>query len=49
LPVVDADGRPLGILDVTDVVGSGLVNAGSVAWPLPAFPPCVEDAWTDPA
>jgi arabinose-5-phosphate isomerase len=49
LPVVDADGRPLGILDVTDVVGRRLVNAGTVAWPLPAPPPCVEDAWTDPA
>ena len=27
LPVVDDQGRPMGILDVTDVVGTGLVNA----------------------
>jgi arabinose-5-phosphate isomerase len=27
LPVVDDHGRPMGILDVTDVVGTGLVNA----------------------
>jgi arabinose-5-phosphate isomerase len=26
LPVVDFDGRPLGVLDVTDVVGAGLVD-----------------------
>ncbi len=26
LPVVDVDGRPLGVLDVTDVVGTGLVE-----------------------
>jgi len=26
LPVVDLDGRPLGVLDVTDVVGADLVN-----------------------
>jgi arabinose-5-phosphate isomerase len=49
LPVVDADGRPLGILDVTDVVGTGLVNAGSVARPLAPAPPRLEDSRTHPA
>jgi arabinose-5-phosphate isomerase len=55
LPVVDADGRPLGILDVTDVVGTGLINAGSVALgSSPAVgsssaPHPTEDAWIAPA
>jgi len=49
LPVVDADGRPLGILDVTDVVGTGLVSAGSGARPLPPSQPRLEDSWTHPA
>jgi arabinose-5-phosphate isomerase len=44
LPVVDGDGRPIGILDVTDVVGSGLVHAGIVR---PTSPP--EASFTAPA
>jgi arabinose-5-phosphate isomerase len=49
LPVVDGDGRPLGILDVTDVVATGLVNAGSVGWTSAASPPLAEEPWTAPA
>jgi arabinose-5-phosphate isomerase len=48
LPVVDGDGHPLGILDVTDVVATGLVNAGSVGW-TSASPPFAEEPWTAPA
>jgi arabinose-5-phosphate isomerase len=48
LPVVDADGRPIGILDVTDVVGSGLMDRGSVGR-APQAPPTAEDSWIDPA
>ncbi|HEV8066909.1 MAG TPA: KpsF/GutQ family sugar-phosphate isomerase [Planctomycetaceae bacterium] len=49
LPVVDADGRPLGILDVTDVVGAGLDNGGPVARPLPLSPSRLEDSLSHPA
>jgi arabinose-5-phosphate isomerase len=49
LPVVDGDGRPLGILDVTDVVATGLVNAGSVGWTSAGSPPLAEEPWTAPA
>ena len=49
LPVVDADGRPLGILDVTDVVGTGLVNTEPVARPLAPSRPRLDDSWTHPA
>ncbi len=48
LPVVDSDGRPLGILDVTDVVGTDLVNAGTSGWTSSASPPA-EDTWIAPA
>jgi arabinose-5-phosphate isomerase len=49
LPVVDGDEHPLGILDVTDVVATGLVNAGSVGWTSAAPPPIAEEPWTAPA
>jgi arabinose-5-phosphate isomerase len=49
LPVVDGDGRPLGILDVTDVVGAGFIEDRS-AGPTPSgsatAPP---NSWTAPA
>jgi arabinose-5-phosphate isomerase len=58
LPVVDGDGRPLGILDVTDVVAAGLLNAGTVGWnsaaPSVAAPSVTassitQEPWTAPA
>lgn len=49
LPVVDGDGRPLGILDVTDVVGTGLANAVSTAWTAPVSPQSDEDSSPTPA
>ncbi|HET6326021.1 MAG TPA: KpsF/GutQ family sugar-phosphate isomerase [Planctomycetaceae bacterium] len=48
LPVVDSDGHPLGILDVTDVVATGLVNEGSVGCGS-AVPPIPMNPWTAPA
>jgi hypothetical protein len=38
----------LGILDVTDVVATGLVNEGSVGWGS-AAPPILVEPWTAPA
>jgi arabinose-5-phosphate isomerase len=49
LPVVDVDGRPLGILDVTDVVGAGLANPVTTGRTTPVSPQTDEDSWTTPA
>jgi arabinose-5-phosphate isomerase len=49
LPVVDSDEHPLGILDVTDVVATGLLSAGSVSWTSAAFSSTTEEPWTAPA
>ncbi len=53
LPVVDLEGRPLGILDVTDVVGTGLVEAPTLgdAAPSPESPSSssAETPWQAPA
>jgi arabinose-5-phosphate isomerase len=55
LPVVDVDGRPLGILDVTDVVGTGLVETPTLgdATPSPLSPSSssssAETPWQTPA
>jgi arabinose-5-phosphate isomerase len=55
LPVVDVDGRPLGILDVTDVVGTGLVETPTLgdATPSPPSPSSssssAETPWQTPA
>jgi arabinose-5-phosphate isomerase len=53
LPVVDVDGRPLGILDVTDVVGTGLVETPTLgdATPSSLSPSSssAETPWQTPA
>jgi arabinose-5-phosphate isomerase len=49
LPVVDPDGRPLGILDVTDVIGAGLIKAESLDQMCVVPSPCDEDRRTAPA
>ena len=49
LPVVDGDEHPLGILDVTDVVATGLLSAGSVSWTSAASSSTTEEPWTAPA
>jgi arabinose-5-phosphate isomerase len=49
LPVVDSDKHPLGILDVTDVVATGLLSAGSVSWTSAASSSTTEELWTAPA
>jgi arabinose-5-phosphate isomerase len=49
LPVVDSDEHPLGILDVTDVVATGLLSAGSVGWTSAPSSSTTEEPWTAPA
>jgi len=48
LPVVDVDGRPLGILDVTDVIGAGLPRA-ETSKRMPPATSIGESSWTSPA
>jgi len=48
LPVVDVDGRPLGILDVTDVVGTGLPHA-ETSKRIPPATSVPDGSWAAPA